>query len=109
MADDDPIDPVASGLNAEAIELLTDAAAALNEEIQRLEAHRDYLAAKMGDDRIELLQSLSDQQMDREERFEITSFLSYGERKLLWLWARLTKVKELRREIAHTVMKNNLG
>lgn len=87
------------------IELLSDAARALDEELVRLDEARLSLIAKLGQDQIEHLQALFNQRLGRYEQIELRSSMGYWERKLLWIWARQARLQTLRQEIGHNAMK----
>ena len=86
--------------------LLGDTARALDEQIRALEAQDAALSAKIGTSAVAVLCDVRDQRYEREEDMEIRQSLSYQERKLLWVWARLAKLKKLRRDVARGVMRH---
>jgi hypothetical protein len=86
--------------------LLGETARALDEQIRILEAQDEDLSAKIGESYVTVLRDLRDYTYERDEELEIRQSLSYQERKLLWVWARLAKLKELRRDVARGVMRH---
>lgn len=86
--------------------LLGETARALDEQLRDLEAQNEELSAKIGESYVAVLRDLRDHRYDRDEEMEIRQSLSYQERKLLWVWARLAKLKELRRDVARGVMRH---
>ncbi len=86
--------------------LLGETARALDEQIRTLESQNEDLTAKIGDSYVTVLRDLRDHNYERDEELEIRQSLSYQERKLLWVWARLAKLKELRRDVARGVMRH---
>ncbi|QDF96982.1 hypothetical protein CJ010_10815 [Azoarcus sp. DD4] len=88
-----------------AIEILSEAAEVLDEEIRTLEADRARLTDALGDERMEVLVALFGGQLDRDEEVEVRALLGYGERKLISTWARLAHLKVLRREVARGTMR----
>ncbi len=86
--------------------LLAETARALDEQIRALETQDEELSAKIGESYVTVLRDLRDQRYERDEELEIRQSLSYQERKLLWVWARLAKLKELRRDVARGVMRH---
>lgn len=89
----------------EAIELLSETAIVLDEEIRILESNRVRLTEVLGEERVDVLLALFDGQLDHDETIEVRALLSYWERKLLWTWARLARLKTLRRELARGTMR----
>lgn len=86
--------------------LLGETARALDEQIRALEAQDAALSAKIGASAVAVLRDLRDLRYERDEEMEVRQSLSYQERKLLWVWARLAKLKELRRDVARGVMRH---
>lgn len=86
--------------------LLGETAQALDEQIRSLETQNEELSAKIGESYVSVLRDIRDHNYERDEELEIRQSLSYQERKLLWVWARLAKLKELRRDVARGVMRH---
>lgn len=93
-------------MDSSLLALLGETARALDEQIRGLALQDEQLTAKIGEDAVAVLRDLRDQRFDRDEEIEIRQSLSYPERKLLWVWARLRKLKDLRRDVAHGVMRH---
>ena len=86
--------------------LLGETAQALDEQIRSLETQNEELSAKIGESYVSVLRDIRDHNYERDEELEIRQSLSYQERKLLWVWARLAKLKDLRRDVARGVMRH---
>ncbi|MCI4679124.1 hypothetical protein K9U39_19575 [Rhodoblastus acidophilus] len=106
MAAEPPTKESMTGFDLEAIEHLSEAVRVLDEDIRQLEDRRSGLMDRLCEDRLEELVELFEQRLDREAEAELRSALGYGERKLLWIWARLARLKELRREIVYETMRH---
>lgn len=96
-------------MDHEALALLNDTALELDAQIRSLEQLGVHLSDKIGENALVVLVELRDGYYDRDEEYEIRISLGYHERKLLWAWARLAKLKQLRRDVAHGAMKNIIG
>lgn len=96
-------------MDSEDLGLFSDAAHELDAQIRSMEFLAAYLCDKIGKDAAEILNELRNNKFDRDEEYEVRLSLGYHERKLLWAWARLTKLKQLRQDITRGMMKNIKG
>jgi len=96
-------------MDTEDLALFSDTAHELDAQIRSMEFFAAYLCDKIGEDATEILNELRNNKFDRDEEYEVRLSLGYHERKLLWVWARLTKLKQLRQDITRGMMKNIKG
>jgi hypothetical protein len=92
-------------MEPETRELLADTAMALEEQIRLLAEQEARLRAQIGDPYVAILEELSRGGFERDEEQEIRGSLSYPERKLLWVWARLDKLRCLRQELGRDAIR----
>lgn len=96
-------------MDSDDLTLLSDTARELDAQIRSMELLAAYLCDKIGENAVEVLTDLRSNSYDRDEEYEVRLSLGYQERKLLWAWSRLAKLKQLRQDVARGMMKNIKG
>ncbi|MDD5214686.1 MAG: hypothetical protein PHQ03_03985 [Methylococcales bacterium] len=86
-------------------EFLNEMATHLNGTIKELVVEEKEVADKIGAMRVaELKEFWNHELSDDEERFFRTS-LDYWDKKLIYVWARIKRVRQTRLQVGHTIMK----
>ncbi|WP_157659093.1 hypothetical protein [Thauera butanivorans] len=93
-------------MSQEERDFLAGAAATLGESVGQLERLAQELSEKLGDERVNIVRGLLEQVYDRDDEAEVRASLCYTERKLLWAWVRLKRLKGLRLSIGRGSMRN---
>jgi len=83
-------------MTPEEADLLAGTVSTLSESVDQLERLADALSEKLGEEQVEVIRGLLDQSYERDDEAELRTSLCYTERKLLWAWFRLKRLKELR-------------
>ncbi|MEE9396624.1 MAG: hypothetical protein V3V31_06380 [Methylococcales bacterium] len=88
-------------------QLLKDFSSEIERSCRDLEQSAQYLSKDLSDEMLEELNDCLNGELSRVDEEALRSEMGWTEKKLLWTWARLQKLKSLRREVARDWMRNH--
>jgi hypothetical protein len=78
----------------------------LDDSLRSLVDEERRLAAKLGDTRVTELQEYWQKQMPAEEEETFKLLLDHNDKKLIWVWLRLGRVRQSRAKAGQALMKD---
>lgn len=92
-------------IETEAVEFLQQMVSQLDETIRDLAKREQSLSVVLGAERVEELQELWNQTLDREDELALHSTLDWRDKELLWVWSRQRRAHATRANAGQTMMR----